>query len=102
MMNQNANQLETDMPYSKMLLCYEQAAALVQARRAELRDELRALVTHKEGSKASALAQNMLEKRIMTLRDEYDDLSDAIREILGSGTVFGFQLLPKGTQVIFR
>ncbi len=81
MMNQNANQLETDMPYSKMLLCYEQAAALVQARRAELRDELRALVTHKEGSKASALAQSMLEKRIMTLRDEYDDLSDAIREI---------------------
>ena len=75
------NRWEQKAPYSAMLLNYEQAAEAVKEKRALLMDELRALLHKKEGTKLSACMQTDLEKRIMALRDEYDDLTDAIHEI---------------------
>lgn len=81
MTGQIKNCWEQDQPYSAMLKKYERAAEAAKARRTELADQLRALLHQKEGTLRSATRQKELEKRIMTLRDEYDDLTDAIREI---------------------
>lgn len=81
MTNRNEHCWEEKRPYSAMLTCYERAAAAARERRRLLMDELRVLLERREGTRLSARMQSDLEKRIMLLRDEYDDLTDAIREI---------------------
>ena len=70
---------ERTAPYTQMLRHYERAVQRVQRRREELRAEL--LTMRHQGTLESARKQNLLEKRIELLYEEYIDLSDAIREI---------------------
>ena len=81
MTGQNETRWEQEKPYSAMLMRYQQAAEAVRERRTLLLGELRSLLHMKEGTRQSPGRQADLEKRIMALRDEYDDLTDAIREI---------------------
>ncbi len=72
---------ERTAPYTHMLRHYERAIQRVQRRREELKAELLTLRHNKPGTLESARKQNLLEKRIELLYEEYIDLSDAIREI---------------------
>lgn len=75
------NRTPQPKPFTAMLHAYERAADLLDERRAELRAELRDLLMHKEGTRASANREANLARRIVLLRDERDDLLDAIRKI---------------------
>ena len=68
-------------PYTQMLGQYRQSAEKLLCRLKLLQSELREMQMHKNGSAASALEQQKLEKRIMLLRTEYYEMTDCIREI---------------------
>ncbi len=80
MNSMNAN-IPQPKPFTAMLAAYEHAAALLEERSAELRTELRELLTHKDGTRASANREANLARRIVLLREEREDLQDAIRRI---------------------
>lgn len=66
-------------PYTAMLREYRAAEAKLSARLAILRMELRALQT----SRGTVYAQKELERRILLLRDERDDMRSVMRIIQG-------------------
>lgn len=78
---------ETDwvlrQPYTHMLREYRAAADKLNARLAELRRTLRQMQQEKAGTRESVRAQKDLERRILLLRDERDDLECVMREIRG-------------------
>ena len=72
---------EKEMPYTQMLDKYQAAAAMVAARKADLRNELKLIQREETGRERSVDEEAALYKRIEMLRMEYEELTDAIREI---------------------
>ncbi|MBQ6040547.1 MAG: hypothetical protein IJL32_07240 [Oscillospiraceae bacterium] len=70
-----------NMPYTRMLAQYEQAAKSVHSRIVLLRAELRQLRRSRLGTAESARTQTVLEKRIALLCEEHTDLLYAMCSI---------------------
>lgn len=84
MMRMNPNtetRWEQHTPYTVMLRQYREAADKLVHRLEQLKSELRNIQRDKRGTLESAQVQKQLEQRILMLRTEYVDLTDAIGEI---------------------
>lgn len=84
MMRMNPNtetHWEQHTPYTVMLRQYREAADKLVHRLEQLKSELRNIQRDKRGTLESAHVQKQLEQRILMLRTEYVDLTDAIGEI---------------------
>ena len=80
MENMNRN-IQQQRSFTAMIAAYQHAADLLEERRIELRNELRDLLAHKAGTRASANREADLARRIVLLREEREDLLDAIVQI---------------------
>lgn len=69
-----------NMPYTAMLRTYRAAEAKLSARLTVLRRELRAL---QSAGRGTLQTQKDLERRILLLRDERDDMAAVMHEIAG-------------------
>ena len=76
-------QIQEGLLYTHMLREYRAAADKLNTRLAELRRMLRQMQQEKAGTRESVRAQKDLERRILLLRDERDDLECVMREIRG-------------------
>ncbi|MCQ2416378.1 MAG: hypothetical protein MJ071_01035 [Oscillospiraceae bacterium] len=72
---------EKEKPYTQMLGKYESAAEKVAEKKQALRSELKQIQREEARRERSLEEEAALYKRIETLRMEYEELTDAIREI---------------------
>ena len=69
--------------YTNMMRDYARAVDAVLRRQGELRQQLRAVRTERPAGRDNRRRQQELIRRILLLREEYEELLDAMRKIRG-------------------